>query len=127
VIVSSVEDDGLVPVADFTERQRLKQLEDSVLDLLLILDSTLDTVETMIEKYQEDTTQAWLGKPGYSQSLAQDDILVQALKEKRRDILLLKTKVEMLRAKVSGTTELVSRIKAEEETSSCTRFRHCSI
>ena len=97
-----------MPVADFTERQRLKQLEDNVLDLLLILDSTSDTVVTMLEKYQESTTQAWLGGPGKVPKVAQDDILVQALEEKRRDILLLRTKVETLRAKVAGSTELVS-------------------
>ena len=109
IIVSSVENDGLVPVADFDERQRLKQLEDDLVDVRLVLDSTLDTVESMLENYMElSSTQHQTEDEIDAPTMAREDLIVRLLQEQRQDIRLLKTKVEALCAKVAGTTELVS-------------------
>lgn len=110
IIVSSVENDDLVPVANFDERQRLKQLEDDLVDVRLILESTLDTVESMLENYIEFSSTQPQGKHEiHLSNLATEDLIIRVLEEKRQDIRLLKTKVEALCAKVAGTTELVSR------------------
>ncbi|KIV80796.1 hypothetical protein PV11_08272 [Exophiala sideris] len=96
-------------MADFNERQRLKQLEDSIVDVQLILDSTLDTVETMLVNYTEMFIKTHPQNEGQSNFPGQD-LIIRALQEKRREVKLLKTKVEALRTKLAGTTELVSTL-----------------
>ena len=95
-----MEDDSLIPVADFTERQRLKQIEDHVLDLMNLLDSTQDVLDSLIRYYR-----SWQTQEGATKS---EDLITALLQEKREEILLLHKKVGALRSKVSGTTELVS-------------------
>lgn len=89
------------------ERQRLKQIEDSILDLLIVLESTLDTVNSLIEKYRYSATQEVLGQR--SGVVSDDDPILLGLNDKRKDVLLYRSKVDTIRAKVQGTTELVSR------------------
>ncbi|KAK4941155.1 hypothetical protein LTR10_018828 [Elasticomyces elasticus] len=112
VIVSSVEGDSLVPMADFNERQRLKQLEDDIVDMQLMLDSTLDSVEAMLVSYTEKFMKTRI--QGQSQSdLLSQDLIIGTLHEKRGEVNLLRTKVTALRTKLAGTTEL-QRTQSED-------------
>lgn len=106
VIAASVDNNSLIRITEFTERQRLKQIEDNILDLLVVLDSTLDTVCSLIEKYNYGATQEVLGRP--SGVVPDDDAILRGLNEKRRDVLLYRSRVEAIRAKVQGTSNLVS-------------------
>ena len=93
-------------MADFNERQRLKQLEDDIVDVHQFLASTLDTVETMLVNY----TQMFMKAPTQDESQYDQpaqDLITRALHEKKREINLLKTRVEALRTKLAGTTDLV--------------------
>jgi hypothetical protein len=93
------------------ERQRLKQIEDNILDLLIILDSTLDTINSLIEKYRYSATQEALGQR--SGVVPDGDPILLGLNEKRKDVLLYRSKVDNIRAKVQGTTKLVSTTRSE--------------
>ncbi len=103
--MASIDDDSPIRITEFEERQRLKQMEDKILDLLIIMDSTLDTIDSLSQRYREfrsATTVAVERAP-----LLDGDSISFALAEKRRDVLLYRSKVEALRAKVKGTTNLV--------------------
>src|SRR6266498_1408898 len=85
VVVASVDGKGLILV-EFEERQKLKQVEDKILDVKTVLDSTLDTVSSLIEKYTdltkaEDVT---FSEP----TTPQRDFILFALQEKKREIVL---------------------------------------
>lgn len=86
---------------DFEERQRIKQIEDYVLDIFLMLDSTQDTVSCLLVKYQ---AYACLSQ---GQAEAYEDLVVLALLEKRREIELCRQKLRALHSKVKGTIQLV--------------------
>ncbi|OLE52324.1 MAG: hypothetical protein AUG51_18620 [Acidobacteria bacterium 13_1_20CM_3_53_8] len=87
------------------ERQRLKQLEDTLLDIVIVLDSTLDTVTALLERYQSSLLSIEIRENNaYPQT---KDEIVRSLLEKQREISLFKTKVDAIRSKVQGTTQLV--------------------
>ena len=105
VVMASVDDDSPIRITEFEERQRLKQVEDKILDLLIIMDSTLDTIDSLLENYEEFRSRT---APAVEQAAARkNDTISFALAEKRRDVILYKRKVEALRWKVKGTTKLV--------------------
>ena len=108
VIAASVDNNSLIRITEFVERQRLKQIEDNMLDLLVVLDSTLDTVCSLIEKYSYGATQEVLGRP--SGIVPDGDAILRGLNERRRDVLLYRSRVEAIRAKVQGTSNLVSTV-----------------
>jgi hypothetical protein len=105
VILASI-GEGPIQVTDVVERQKLKQLEDILLDILVVLDSTLDTVSTLLEQYQTTFFRSDVGRTSNSPT-TEDDIVVTLL-EKRRDILLFRTKVDAIRSKVQGTIAMAS-------------------
>ena len=105
VILASI-GEGPIQVTDVVERQKLKQLEDILLDILIVLDSTLDTVSTLLEQYQTTFLRSDVGQTSNSPT-TEDDIVVTLL-EKRRDILLFRTKVDAIRSKVQGTIAMAS-------------------
>ncbi|KAI9891459.1 MAG: hypothetical protein M1814_002778 [Vezdaea aestivalis] len=91
---------------NFSDRQMLKQMEDQVLDIVVILDSTTDTVSSLLEKYkicvpQDDQT-------SYSR-VAYDPIEI-GFREKLQELSLIKTKTEALMRRIQGTTSLVSSL-----------------
>lgn len=90
---------------DIEERQALKDFEDKVLDVLLALDSTTHTIETLTEKYNrlcQDQTffGEEVGRGDY-------DCIAVALQEKGQEIVLTRTKVETLHTKIQSTISLV--------------------
>jgi hypothetical protein len=105
VVLASVDGKGPIQVGEFEERQRLKQVEDKVLDVVMVLDSTLDTVSSLLEKYTELRRQN--DAPFEDPSSSTQDSIVFALQEKRREVLLIRKKIDALHAKVQGTMQLV--------------------
>ncbi|CAO2658701.1 Nn.00g064240.m01.CDS01 [Neocucurbitaria sp. VM-36] len=95
------------------DHQDLKQIEDEVSDLMLCLDSTLDTVSTFEEMYDhfrshQDDTESIRESP--SRSVYGSDAVVFALKEKAKEILYTRKKAEALLSKVQNTRTLISSL-----------------
>lgn len=95
---------------EIEDHQRLKQIEDDISDLLLCLVSTLDTIATFEELYD----QFCMHRDGFAASRAQgagfaptNDAVGFALKERRRETAYLCKKAEALLSKVQNTRTLV--------------------
>jgi hypothetical protein len=97
------------------DHQELKQIEDQIADLILCLDSTLDTVSTfeeMYELFRDHQDFATKGDEKPRRSAYGSDAVVFALREKAKEIAYTRKKAEALLSKVQNTRALV---------------RHCSI
>lgn len=94
---------------ELQERQELKAFEDQLIDIFVVLDSTLDTVSFLKEKYQEFCLD--MGPPFKHQAKSFDSISC-ALEEKQREVLLTRKKVEALHTKIQGTMTLVKFLAA---------------
>ena len=102
--MASVDSKGPLQPLDIQERQELKIYEDQLIDILLVLDLTLDTISSLKEKYQE-FCQEVESFPIYQASV---NAVNGALEEKQREVLLNRKKVEALQTKIQGTMSLVS-------------------
>jgi hypothetical protein len=78
------------------------------LDVKTVLDSTLDTVSSLIEKYT-DLSRLEVSHRGINAELERDSI-VFGLQEKCREVVLTRKKVDVLHAKIQGTMKLVSSV-----------------
>jgi len=87
---------------DVQDYQNLKETEDRATDVLLCLDSTLDTVSTIKDMYRR----AVFEPDAPSEEHMEDEILF-ALKEKERDIAYSRQKVLSLLSKAQNTRALV--------------------
>lgn len=92
------------------DHQHLKQIEDDISDLLLCLESTLDTVSTFQDMYDQfrvhhdDTDTDKCAR----QSLAHEtDAVIFALREKTKEVAYTRKKAEALLSKVINTRTLV--------------------
>lgn len=92
-------------IGQVEERQNLKELEDQILDVILVLDSTSDTILSLIENYrqfrQDLSVREEANDGGY-------DAIDVAFQEKLRDVSFNRMKVQTLNAKLKSTIELVS-------------------
>lgn len=107
MLVASVEADDPVRPVDVEERQKLKDLEDQIIDIMTVLESTNDTIVSLLEKYDQFRRDFVRGF-----DMSDDagfDHTDLALREKRRDVVSNRKKVETLHIKITSTTELVSR------------------
>ena len=89
------------------ERQQLKEFEDQLLDVILVLDSTSDTIVSLIESYRrfrQDPCVCIWEEPGNGSS----DAIHVALQEKQKDVCSSRKNVQTLHAKLKSTIELVS-------------------
>lgn len=92
------------------DHQHLKQIEDHISDLMLCLDSTLDTVSTFEEMYDQFQFHQAGREPvrgTTSRSIYGSDAVVFALKEKAKEILYTRKKAKALLSKVQNTRTLV--------------------
>ena len=89
------------------ERQQLKEFEDQILDIILVLDSTSETIVSLLENYrrfrQDLSVCVWEDTGDGS-----TDALDVAFREKQRDVCSSKLKVQTLHAKLKSTIDLVS-------------------
>lgn len=107
VLVASIDEKDPLRLVDFEERQRLKDFEDRLIDILLIFDATRDTITSLLDRYQEfcmgcDSTSD--GGDGM-----ESDFLFCAFQERQKDVHSSRNKVKTLHKKVQGTTHLVSK------------------
>ena len=94
-------------LVDVEERQTIKDFEDSIVDMLLVLDSTLDTISCLFENYKQfclDTD----ANPVVTSSEDFDPIAF-AFQEKHREVTFNRKKIETLQTKVQGMSSLVSK------------------
>ena len=103
MLVASVDSNRPLKPLDIQELQELQVFEDQLIDIFLVLDSTLDTISSLKERYQEFCLEM---KPPELQANRLDSIGC-ALKEKQREVLLTRKKVEALHTKIQGTMTLV--------------------
>lgn len=104
MLVASVDSRRPLQLLDIQERQELKAFEDQLIDIFLVLDSTLDTISSFKEKYQEFCLDI---KPPLEDQANKFDSISCALEEKQREVLLTRKKVEALHTKIQGTMTLV--------------------
>jgi hypothetical protein len=89
------------------DHQALKQIEDEIADMLLCLDSTLDTVSTFLEMYDQ-TFNGQLESIDISSSTHHSfDIIAASLREKTKEVSYTRKKAEALLSKVQNTRTLV--------------------
>ena len=85
----------------------IKDLEDAVVDMLLVLDSTIDTISSLIENYKQFCLDV------EADIVSSDDkgfdTIGFALREKHREVLFNRKKVETLQTKVQGMSNLVRK------------------
>ena len=87
------------------KRQYLKELEDQILDVILVLDSTSDTILSLAENYQRFRQNPCACEEPDDGGC---DAIEVAFLEKLRYISSSKQKVQTLHAKLKSTIELVS-------------------
>lgn len=83
---------------NFEDRQILKVVEDRVLDLFIIFDSTSDTVSTLLQEYEAIKSDLKTSKR---------DRVITKLQDILREVALYRKKVETLHKMVQGTASLV--------------------
>lgn len=87
------------------ERQHLKAIEDEIMDTLLVLDSTSDTILSVSKMYKHFSHDS----PATSHDVNDDefDFISSSLNEKKLDVDHNRKKVETLHVKVQGIANLV--------------------
>ena len=105
VLVAAIDAKSPVELLDNEERQELKEIQDQVIDIFVVLDSTLDTIAFMIEKYEQFCRDI-NSSPADLTDVGLDPIQL-ALREKQQEVQLSKKKVKALEKKVQGTINLV--------------------
>lgn len=88
------------------ERQLLKDLEDQILDVILVLDSTNDTILALLDNYRRFRQDPCVW--GQHDDDGRFDIVHYAFQEKLRDVSSNRKKVRSLHAKLKSTIDLVS-------------------
>ncbi|KAL8688219.1 MAG: hypothetical protein Q9218_005818 [Villophora microphyllina] len=108
VLVASIDERDPLQLVNIDERQVLKDSEDSLIDNLLILDSTLDTITSLLSVYnrfcQDCGTQL---ENGYVDEV---DLIEMALQEQHRVVSSYRKQIETLRMKVQGSIQLLSSL-----------------
>ena len=94
-------------LVDVEERQTIKDFEDSIVDMLLVLDSTIDTISSLVENYKRFCLDTEANPVGTN---SEDfDPVAFAFQEKHREVIFNRKKIETLQTKVQGMSSLVSK------------------
>ncbi|KAF2441712.1 hypothetical protein P171DRAFT_446551 [Karstenula rhodostoma CBS 690.94] len=105
-------DDHLVPIT-FEDHQELKMVEDRVADLILCLDSTLDTVATFEEMYEQfsrqQITASFVGDENRNSAYG-IDVVIFGLRRRAREISYRQKQAKVLLKKVQTTRTLISSL-----------------
>lgn len=109
--MASVDWKGPVQLDKVEDRQRIQELGNLVADLIVMIDSTIDTITSLNEKYQILQRD---GDPGSVNTILKNTVLF-ALWEKQRHAVLIRKKAKALRGRVQGAAQLVSSLPAPHE------------
>lgn len=105
MLVASITEKDPSQLVNIEERQILKDLDDRLIDIQLILDSTLSTVTSLLDTYKrycKDT------KANLVHDESDDfDLVEAALREQERAVGSYRKQIETLHIKVQGTIQLV--------------------
>ena len=104
--MASIEDEDPLRLINVEERQSLKDFEDRIIDILLVLDSILDTISSLAETYKQFCLDFNTNK----ENRGDDDFdsVAFRLQEKLQEVTSNRRKVENLHTKVQSTINLVS-------------------
>ncbi|KAF2692086.1 hypothetical protein K458DRAFT_9680 [Lentithecium fluviatile CBS 122367] len=113
------DEDNFISIC-FEDHQELKQIEDQIADLILCLDSTLDTVSTFMEMYDQFRDQQDIKMRSdreSRQSAYGSDAVIFALREKAKEIAYTRKKAGALLEKVQNTRTLISSLLGNQQMS----------
>ena len=91
---------------DIEERQALKDFEDLLIDNMLILDSTRDTISSLLNNYRSYWRNSRHESKDYDAH--DDDLIIIALQERISEVSSSSRKIDTLHRKVQGSIKLVS-------------------
>lgn len=86
-------------------RQYLKDLEDRIIDVRNVLDSTGDLIVSIIDQYRQFRRDSQGGT--YEQEHGEFDAIESALREKQRDVMSYQKTMESLHTKLKSTIKTV--------------------
>ena len=89
-------------------RQYLKDLEDRIIDVRNVLESTGDLMVSIIDLYRQCRRDSQGGT--YEQEHGELDPIESALREKQRDVIAYKKSMETLHTKLKSTIETVGDV-----------------
>ncbi|KAJ8110297.1 hypothetical protein OPT61_g6826 [Boeremia exigua] len=95
------------------DHQQLKEIEDDVADLIMCLDSSLDTLTSFTRMYEEFQRHRQGERPvseAQRDKLTKTDTVVVAFKEKAQEVMYTRKKAESLLSKIQNTRKLVSSL-----------------
>ena len=105
LVVAPIDKEDSVHSLSIDERQVLKDLEDLLIDNLLILESTAETIASLSRNYQSYSRAS--NTPPDGINTEDPDMIITTLQEQEREIRSSKRKIETLHRKVQGSIELV--------------------
>ena len=108
LIVASIDEKESLQLLNVEERQALKDSEDLLIDNMLILDSTFETVSSLLQSYRSYCDDC----ADETQELGTDpkDLIMIALEDHQKEVLSNRRKIETLYKKVKGSIQLVSPV-----------------
>ena len=117
ILVASLPEKEPTQLLTFEERQILKDSEDSLIDVLLILDSTLEIIKSLVSayaRYSHDCSTRSKEADAHDLDMIKKeadahhlDMIEIALNEQHQEVRLHRRQVETLHKKVQGTMQLV--------------------
>ena len=114
MIVASIIEKNPLQLLNIEERQVLKDFEDLLIDNLHILDSTLDTIDSLLKNYENYCNTRSASVHGASGTDL--DLIKVALDEQKLEVRSSRLKIETLHRKVQGSIQLVSFSRDEGRT-----------
>ncbi|OCL07709.1 hypothetical protein AOQ84DRAFT_440040 [Glonium stellatum] len=107
-LLAMIEDDKDFKFLDYDQEQELKQVEDRVVDVTVSLNSTLDTLTTLLDMYGHFSKQT---RECLEKSAVYDwDAITFALREKMQEVNYMKQNVDALSSKLQSTKGLISTL-----------------
>ncbi|KAH6639407.1 hypothetical protein C7974DRAFT_130747 [Boeremia exigua] len=95
------------------DHQQLKEIEDDVADMVLCLDSSLDTLTSFMRMYEDFRRHIHDAQPkvdAHVGGLSKADAVVIAFEEKAQEVSYTRKKAESLLSKIRNTRKLVSSL-----------------
>ena len=103
--MASINEKDPLQLLNIEERQVLKDFEDLLIDNMLILESTRDTISSLLNNYQSYWHKSQHESREYD--TMDDDLIIIALRERMNEVSSSSRKIVTLHRKVQGSIKLV--------------------
>ena len=103
--MASINEKDPVQLLNIEERQVLKDFEDLLIDSMLVLDSTRDTISSLLNNYQSYRRNSQHESKDYD--TGDDDLIIIALQDRISEVSSSSRKIDTLHRKVKGSIKLV--------------------